>query len=335
MSTIININLSPKKLLPSFNEADARSIKKKGWSFSYVYNFTEIRDIYLALREEKFSNLKQFTDYCTRINLPYHKTKWNKRRILEHLNALKNFELIDSDYKIIRSVFLTSKIGDQLDSSDFETFENIYFSYFRFKEIFSWFINPESTQRELYINSLTKEEITKQSYPIFSYSEKSRFTDSFFFDLNKPIIYFLDIKTSEDLMRFWDVFIKWGTVLSILEKFNLRTLGIKTISEKSIACTYVLNNHTPEFNLVEYLKENYSSTYVYIPRLVFELCLKLRLRVEKIQELIISQYKLHKEYLSFERTSEIFIKKNEIKAGDKILFLKYNDSYISHLIIRI
>ena len=85
---------------------------------------------------------------------------------------------------------------------------------------------------------------------------------------------------------------------------------------------------------MDYLNENHNNTYIYLPDLILELAIKFRLRVEKIKELIIEQYQIHKEYFSFERTSEIFIKKGDIKDGDKILFPKYKDSYISHLIIR-
>ncbi len=180
MTPIIDITYSKKTELPSFDEDDAKKIGQKGWSFSYVYNFSEIRDIYHALRQKSFLGLKDFTDYCLEIKLPYVRTKWNQRRILEHLNALKNFDLIGTDYSIKRSVFNSSSIGAAIGKDELMIFEEIYFTYFRFKEIFIWFINPDIADRLTVIEKIDKEYIVKNSNPIFSFSNESRFTDSFF-----------------------------------------------------------------------------------------------------------------------------------------------------------
>ncbi len=135
-------------------------------------------------------------------------------------------------------------------------------------------------------------------------------------------------------MRFWDVFVKWGTVLGILEKFNLRNLGISTINNKSVNCTYILAKPKIQFNLLTYIENRFAGNYIYVPDLVLDIALNLRLQIQQIHDLIIEQYKIYKEFISFERTSEIFVKKSDILSGDKIFFPKYNDSYISHLIIR-
>ena len=83
--------------LPSFDEKAAKLIKGgKGWSFSYVYHLVELRNIYLALRNAGPIKFEDFAKYCSTIKLPFVKTKWKKRRILEQINALVNFELIES-----------------------------------------------------------------------------------------------------------------------------------------------------------------------------------------------------------------------------------------------
>lgn len=335
MSSIIDTTYSQRIQLPSFNEDDAKNIKKKGWSFSYVYSFSEIKDVYLVLKKHAFTNLIEFTKYCIEIKLPAVKTKWNDRRILEHLNALKNFEIIDANYKIQQDVFSKSEIGIGLTEEDLTVFKRIYFSYFRFKEIFLWFVDPQANDRESYINALTEQEIIHRSKALFCFSEKSRFTDTFSFELkDNPLLFFIDLDSGEDLMRFWDVFIKWGLVLGTLEKFNLRNLDIKTIKGKGIACVYVLKEMDHEFDLFSYIKDKYVDTYIYLPTLVLDMAITLRQKIEDIHKIIIEQYKLHKENFSFERTSEIFVKKGDIKPGDKIFFPKYNDAYVSHLIIR-
>lgn len=336
MRTLINLKNSSSVEFPYFDENDAKRISEvnKGWSLSYVYNFSEIRDVYLFLKLHHFDNLNSFTNFCIGYKLPFVKTKWNKRRILEHLNALKNFLLIDSDYRIIRDVFNESQIGQLVSKEDLVTFKEIYFTYFRFKEIFSWFINPTPDSRYDFILNLDESQIVKNSKALFAFSNKSRFTDSFIYELeDDSTIYYINQMKNEDLMRFWDVFVKWGCELGVIEKFNLNNLNIRT-HNKGLACSYVINTENKYFDLLSYVNENHKSRYIYLPHLVLELAIKFRMRVKDIQEQIINQYKIHKDYMSFERTSEIFVKKQEIKLGDKIFFPKYNDSYISHLILR-
>jgi hypothetical protein len=345
MKTIIDLTNAVHIQMPYISDEEAKTLSNanKGWSLSSVYNLEELRDIFIALRQWQGNDfeLKRFTNYCDSINLPFSKTKWNERRVLEHLNALKNFGLANSSYELTKHVFINSKIGSPLSVDDLQVFREIYFGFFRFKELLSWLINPSPPDKARFIANLSEREIFDCSRPIFCFSEKSRFTDSFIYEMedNSPV-YFLKEKiengrkNDEDLMRFWDVFIKWGTVLGILEKFNLRNLDIKTSTGRNIACVYVARSTVDNFDLLAYLRANYEGTYIYLPQLVLELAIKFRLKIESIHQLIIDGYKSHKEFLSFERTSEIFVKKQEIKEGDRILFPKYNDSYISHVIVR-
>ncbi len=335
MTLIVDTQKSKRIQIPSFDEDDAKNIKKKGWSFSSVYNFSEIKDVYLALSQHDYTGINEFTTYCIEINLPTAKTKWNKRRLLEHLNALKNFDLIDNNYKVTKKFFGDSKIGDKIVTEDLIIFKKIYFTYFRFKEIFSWFIDPLVESRENYITNLQEQNIIEHSKPLFCFSDKSRFTDTFFLELKEDtVLFFIDLKTGEDLMRFWDVFIKWGLTLGVLEKFNLRNLGVKTSDGKGIACTYIVAEMEPSFNLISYIESKYAGSYIYLPTLVLDIATTYRQKIEDVHKIIIQQYKLYKERLSFERTSEIFVKKSDIKPGDRIFFPKHNDSYVSHLIIR-
>ncbi len=337
MISSVDISKSEYQELPFLDEAAYQKRFQKGWSLSSVYNFSEIRDVYLALKywiNEKFE-LNDFFSYCLNINLPYVKTEWNKRRLLEHVNALKNFSLIDSNEQINTDAFENSTIGSEITSEDLSIFRNIYFKYFRFKEIFHWFLgNPLANNNFDSISSLKEHEILEKSIPIYSFSNNSRFTDSFIYELkNDTTVYYID-KQNEDLMRFWDVFIKWGISLEIIEKFSLRNLEIKTINDKHISCAYVINDCLTSLNLIDFIKGNFSENYIYVPDLVFQIATSFRLSITMVHKFIIEQYKVHKEYLSFERTSEIFIKKQDIREGDKILFPKYNDSYISYLILR-
>lgn len=338
MSKKVDLTRSKFVEIPSLDDGEAKSLSQlsKGWSFSYVYNFSEIRDVFVALKKFRNTNfeLNEFFMYCESIQLPFVRTKWNKRRLLEHLNALKNFGLVDSKYMPLEVGF-TSEIGSNLVDGDLVIFRKIYFNYFRFKEIISWFIDPTPSDRIKFIEGICEAMFLHESVPLFVFSNNSRFTDSFIYSLeNGTTVYYIDSNSDEDLMRFWDVFVKWGLELGVLEKFNLKNLDVRTLNDKSIACVYAINDSFNGLDLLEYLNVNHDASYVYLPDLVLELMTKFRQRVETIHQLIIDQYKIHKDFFSFERTSEIFVKRQEIKNGDRIFFPKYNDSYVSHLIVR-
>ncbi|OLE51735.1 MAG: hypothetical protein AUG51_21515 [Acidobacteria bacterium 13_1_20CM_3_53_8] len=348
MSLTLYFDYSPRIELPYINEDEAMSLGQgeKGWSFSYVYYFSEIRDVYLALRGKRYEGKKDFkkafTRYCLSIDLPFESTPWNERRILEHLNALKNFSLVDKEYRIIKQVFNNSKIGDPVSEDDLSIFREIYFSYFRFKEIFSWFINLNPPSRLSLVNQINKGYIKGSSRPLFAFSERGRLKDTFFSDLKDdvPLYYikykdeYLDENGNEDLMRFWDVFIKWGSALNLIEHFNLkRDLDIKTSSDKGIVCCYIISEEHRDFNILDYVSKNYENNYLYLPELVFRIATEFRWSIQRTQQVIMDQYSQRKELFSIERTSEIFIKTSEIKDEDKILFPKYNDAYISHMVV--
>lgn len=351
MSIILHFDRSPRIELPYINDDEAKSLAqeekgyKKGWSFSNVYHFSEIRDVYLALREKSYEGKKAFTEYCLSINLPFVSTPWEERRILEQLNALKNFSLIDSDYKLIKHVFDTGKIGSPISEDDLNVFRDIYFSYFRFKEIFSWFINLNPSSRLSLVNQITEKDIKGSSRPLFAYSERRKLKDTFFRNLKDDVpLYYIKYKDKDsedevetnkgDLLRFWDVFIKWGATLKEIEHFNLRRdLDIKTSSNKSIVCCYVISEEHKDLDILDYVSKNYKNNYLYLPELVFRIATEFRWSIEHTQQVIMNQYSQRKELFSIERTSEIFIKRGEIKDEDKILFPKYNDAYISHMVV--
>ncbi|MFH0736526.1 MAG: hypothetical protein V1773_18035 [bacterium] len=345
MKNIINIDKSisiPIKLVTE-KEEDRENNKK--WSFSFVYYFTEIRDIYLMLKnfleiENDFGKSKSFlgafAEYCRKKELPYVKKKWSDRKVLEVLNALKNFGLINNiDNSIKKNVFQDVNIGDKnISSKDYAVFKEIYFSYFRFKEIFSWFIDPSIVNKKDFVDNLKEDEIINNSNVLFTFSNISRFTDSFITELkNDTPIYSLN-KDQLDVARFWDVFIKWGTELELIEKYSLAQIDIKTSTTKNISCVSILTNNTIKLDLYEYLITNYRESYIHIPDLVLRLICEYRIKLKSIHEFIINSYIANKEKFTLDRTSEIFIKKSEIKENEKILYPIYINSYISHIKVR-
>ena len=346
MRNAIDLTTSLRRRLRCISHPEAQRFLKKGWTLSSTYYFSELRDVYLALTLTDFHNIASFTQFCNEIHLPFVRSPWQQRRVLEHLNALINFALVDTDYHVAKRVFLDSRIGNPVTETEKAVFREIYFNYFRFKEVFSWFVDLNSKSRLTLVQELRDGDIINDSRPLFAISERSRFYDTFFYDLrDRADLYYLSPIESDsngegttgnaDLMRFWDLFAKWGTELGVLERFSLKDVGIQTSSHKNIVCAFVLLDYPREFNLIDFISKRWpSSTYFYLPELVFEIARTYRVSVEQSHYMVISEYRTHKEHLSFERTSEIFLRGAEINEKDKILFPKYNDSYISHLVVR-
>jgi hypothetical protein len=266
--------------------------------------------------------------------LPFEKTTWNNRRILEHVNALKNFGLVSEDNQIVElNAFNTSKVGDPINESDLNIFRRIFFSYYRFKEILSWLIDPEAINRKDIIDSINEDFIITNSHVIFPFSKAGRFTDSFLFELkNNTTVYFIQndsLENNEDMMRFWDVFIKWASALNLIEKFNLKNLDYQLANNyKSLSCVYFKQKLVEDFDLVSYIKENYSSHYINVPRLILRIALQYRYGINDIKSMIIQNANKNSNLLSLQRTSEIFIRNTEINFVPIV-----NDSYISHILL--
>jgi hypothetical protein len=339
MITYIDLSKSEKLKLPYLRNTEFKEVfEGKGWSFSYVYHFSELRDVFLAIKRIGYSGKKTFSDRClNELKLPFVHTPWDEdgRRILEQVNALRNFGLLDLDYKIIDSqLFENSKIGDQINDTDKAIFKHIFFSYYRFKEIMSWFLNPTSTDRSEIINTVSEQTMAQDSNAAFTFSTQSRFTDSFIFDLrdNVPIYYISnDIRESNGgILRFWDVFVKWGTELELIEKFNLKNIDYQLSEDyKSLSCVYFKQTIEESFDLLDFLKLNYKSKYINIPKLIFRIAKQYRYSIENIKKMVVSQSKKHSDKLSLQRTSEIFIRDTEINFVPIV-----DNSYVSHILIQ-
>ena len=334
---VINIENSKFRDLPFLSEEDYYSKFRKGWSFPSVYDLVELKDVYLAYQmwNKKKFELKPFFLFCQKINLPFKKTEWNERRLLEHINALKNFSLIAENSDGTEIYFRDSELGHKLSENDFDVFRRIFLNYFRFKEIFSWFKNPLYEEDYIeYISDLAVDEIINDSTPLYTFSLNNRFVNSFLYELKNHTTVYQISKANEALMRFWDVFTKWGTTLGIVEKLNLKDLNYRTSVGNRISCVYLKTNKNNSFDLLNFMDTQYSTNYIYVPELIFDLAVKYRTGISQIKEIILSEYQRNKQLLSLERTSEIFIKKGEFLTEEAKFFLNYKDAYISHIIKR-
>jgi hypothetical protein len=339
MIKYVDLSKSEKIKLPYLPNTEFKdAFDGKGWSFSYVYHFSELKNIYLAIRDYGYTNKKDFTEKCLKeLRLPYLNTPWDDegRRILEQVNALKNFGLIDAEYKIVnQSIFEDSKIDDEISIKDKLVFKQIFFSYFRFKEMMSWFVDPISDNRSEIIDNITEQSLQQHSQTAFTFARQSRFIDSFIFDLkdNTPI-YFIAKENGESnggILRFWDVFVKWGQELDLIEKFNLKNMDYQLSEDyKSLSCVYFKKDITEPFDLIDYINKNYKSKYISIPRLIFRIIKDYRYPIESVKNLVISTSKMHSDKISLQRTSEIFIRDIEINFIPVV-----DNSYVSHILLQ-
>lgn len=341
MNNIINIFSSKYKHINFLSNDDSKQLFGKGWSYSFVYSLTELRDIFIAIEKNGLSNgISHFTSKNIINKVPYTKSEWDNRRVLEVTNALKNFGLLDSRSIVIRpNIFGESRIGDDLSVNDRLVFTEIFFDYFRFKELASLFVNPEIDKYNR--ESISTNTIIKNSIPLFSFISKKGYVDSFFYKLNNnPDLYvFPDFNEAGDnnsgLKRFWDVFISWGQQLDIIERFNMKNIGFKLSNEKTFNCNYFISSRSCNVSIVEFIRDHYEGeTCIDLANLVLRLCLEYRIKVEDAHNLIISFYLSNMENVSLIRTSEIFIKEKDFSKNDRVLYPKYHDSFVSHIKIR-
>jgi len=329
MIKYIDLSKSKQQELPFYNEEQAKqnSSVDKGWSYSYVYHFTELKNVFIALKKIRYQGKDDFSKQAIDSGLPYVKTPWDSRRILEQLNALINFGLISKTYEVEQNFFVEENYTTELSESDLELFKKIYHEYFRFKEIHSWLLNPIQEDHTSFLNQVTIENLQQNSTPIFPFLMSNRFNDAFIFSLKDNTDIFRIPNDNGDLMRFWDVYVKWGQELKLLEKFNLKNLDYELSNNlKSFACVYYVNPEKPNFNLLNFIKSEYQGNNIHIPKLILKIALRFRYRINDIKQMIIEQALADSNTFSLQRTSEIFIRDTEINFVPQ-----YRDSYISHL----
>lgn len=332
MIRYISLRNSKQYVLPFYREEQARqlSLANKGWSYSYVYHFTELKNIFIALRNIPYKGIIDFSKQVIASGLPYVNTPWDSRRVLEQLNALINFGLISKSYEVVNNSFIEQDYTVLLSENDLGIFTKIYHEYFRFKEIHSWLINPHQDDHELFLNKVTEYSMQHHSSPIFPCKIDSRFNDAFLFTLADNTDVFRIPSKSADLMRFWDVYVTWGRELGLLEKFNLKNLDVELEnSAKSFSCVYYVNPEKPKFSLLDFIRSEYQGRNVHVPKLILKIALRFRHRIDDIKQMIIEQVLADSNSFSLQRTSEIFIRNTEM-----YFVPKYRDFYISHLHVR-
>lgn len=328
--TLINISRLPAKLLPILSDEEAGE-RYSRWSYVNIYSLKDLKDIYLISQLASNKTTKEITK---RVNETIDSQElWEERKVLEYLNALVKFGLLDSAYNTKGIFFEKSRINGDLSNDDLNILRSIFFNYFRFKELSSWFINPENNFHNGF-ETLTESDYIDNSNLLYFYCDRSRFNDTFLTDIeNCTIKYVID---SDILMRFWDVYLKWGITLNVLDKFNVSKLLGKYGINKEISLAYFIKPFN-SFDLINFIEKNFDSKHILIPELLFEIVKQYRYSVSEIKSFIVSEIQ-NNQKLTYERTSEIFLIKGKTSKKNiesaTYLFPKINNSYVSHLIIR-
>lgn len=325
-----NISELPETPLPILSDDEA-GMKFSKWSYVNIYSLKDLKDIYLISLLVENKTVKEITKRVNELIGRYD--KWEERKVLEYLNALVKFDLLDSGYRTKGRYFENSIVNNELTDDDINTLNHVFFNYFRFKELSSWFISPEAKFHANF-NDLSIFDYIYNSRPLYFYSDKHRFTDTFLIDIEDCKMRY--VIESDILMRFWDVYLKWGVTLGVLEKFNLSKIEEMFSFDKEISVAYFIIPFN-KFDLINFVRENFDYRHIWIPELILKIVQKYRYSVREVKLFIVSEL-LSNDKLTYERTSEIFLIKGKTKAKNignaTYLFPKINDSYISTLILR-
>ncbi len=330
MSKDICLYKSKRIELPSLT-GEAHTELLKGWSLSYVYFLRELKDVFLIIVKYKSVSKSLICRKCKEENiLPEGiNNEWTERSILERINALKNFGLISKDGEAINANIFNSNLGSELTDEDKNIFKSIFFQYFRFREIISWMINPYAENRLEIMSSINEFEVKEKTKVTFPFINEGRFTNSFFFELkDNADVFYINDKNS-DLMRFWDVFVKWGTTLDLLDRFQPKWADINVLPKvNSLSCVYFKKEIQKNFSLIGFIHQNYKSNYIYIPQLILDIIMLYRFPIDGIKKMIVDQCLENRDKVSMQRTSEIFVEEKE-----KVLLPMHRNTYVSHLLM--
>lgn len=333
MNKIVPTNQLEKRELPFLTDEAFNAMFNKKWSFTNIYHPNLLKDIYALITIKK---IKKPSDlYKLKYEINFQGEDLSDRLLLEYLTGLKKFDVLTETLQPKKKLFVGSNLNEKLTKNDIEDLAEIFFDYYRFKEISSWFINPMKSSPEQ-IQSFTKENFIQESNPLFYFSLKTRFIDSFITDIYEPKFLYQINDEMTHQMRFFRVFLKWGTELNVLDKISLSALNVKSENGRNISMAYFIKPFE-QFNLMSFLKKKFENRHIFIPELIFKIAFNTRFSVLAIKDYLVNQL-LDNDGLTYERTSEIFIIKG---AEDKkqienatYFYPMINGYYISHLIVR-
>lgn len=295
----------------------------KKWSYFNVYFLEDLRNIYWLYDKYDITSIPCLYKLCTQLGVKSASGKnWSKRNLLELVNALKNFHLISlTDNKVEKpGLFHIIKFEDELNYDDKSIFEDLYFSYLRFKEFHRLFVNDPDMEKS--------ECLDRRSHVLFAYSSLGKYTDHFIVNTSPQVVVVSIAEQDSDVTRFWDVYVKWGATLGLLKKYPLKPFGITSIpAVKGLSIVYFCRKMPPDFSVFLYASEEMEGSYLYIPDIIYSLILKRKFSVEDIKQKIIDECTSDFDTFRPQSTSAIFVNEKE-----DFLLPKIGNTYITHLL---
>lgn len=293
----------------------------KRWSFSFVYYLEDLRNVYRIYDEFEIDSIPALYKKCEEIGLvSWNGKKWNQRNLLELVNALKNFQLLSVDNKVSKKgLFADSRAEEPLTEDEEKVFKKIYLSYFRFCEFHNLFVKEGDYDNNKKLTATN---------PIIYYMQEARFTNRFILS-TEPEIKIVGLSNEHsDMMRFWDVFLKWGISLNMIRKYPLKPFGINTIPPtKGLSITYFYNRIPEGFSVFEYILKEMQGSYLYIPDVIYSLIFNKHFAAEDVLIKIVEESITNPDIFRAQSTSAIFINEKE-----NFLFPKLGNTYITHLL---
>jgi hypothetical protein len=231
---------------------------------------------------------------------------WTKRNLLELVNALKKIGLISSSFEALKGNLFSSKINTSLSDGDKNIFSKIFHSYDRFIDFHNLFLPCNY---------------------VMAYKEgQSRFYNRFIVGEENSIEYFINEENSE-VMRFWDVFLKWGTLLGEYDRCLLKSIGLAAnIKGMGMSLVYKVRKIPTSYSVLAFASEQIGTSYVSITDLMWKIICSEFFAINDIKQRLVEECIVSDSY-KLQSTSAIYIEEEE-----KRMLPKIGTTYMSHLL---
>lgn len=277
------------------------------WSYFNVYFLTELRDLYLICSNSNITGIPSLLNIYNQADIKSDNGKdWNSRNLLELSNALKKIGLISHNFSPLHGKLFSSLVGEPLSKEDKGVFRRIFYTYDRFNDFHKLFDS---------FNCITA-----------CKKNKSRFYNTFIVGFDEATEYFINERSSE-IMRFWDVFLKWGTVLGVYDRCLFKSVALDcNLKGLGISWVYRTREIPENFSILEFATQAIGSNYISILDLTWLIIKKLFFSIDDIKDRILKECYTSNAY-SLQSTSAIYIDEEEKKILPRI-----GTTYMSHLL---
>lgn len=304
-----DIDKMERKLLQSSPEKEGH-----GWSYLSVYSLRDFKDVYqILLANPGVRSVKSLLKFCLLNNYVSETGKeWTQRNLLELVNALKKTGLVDFDSTspLLGDVFNT-KVNEDLSELDKDSLRKIFNSYFRFED-FSRLLEGEDNGKAVFL---------------YAYMENERFFNRFVRP-DRSVVYCID-DNRKDMMRFWDVYTKWGMTLECVNKISMQACNLDSFNLE-LKNGYVLNKAKPmpeDFDIMELIDGQSDSDCIYIPDLEWSIISQFGYHIDKIKKRLLEVCAANSSRIRLQRITEIFI-----DHGERGLYPFQDGTYMSHIL---